>query len=116
MANQQESTFEVHQLQSFIEKEARRTLFSRVVLLGVICGMLAANVWMTRQAHNDMLTYVDQARLARVALAAQSDARLSSLHAEMTELRRQHSEVTELHRQLSAVQEHRDVRNALASR
>ena len=85
--NQPPEEFDVHQLWFYKQQEARRTFIARAVLLTVICGMLAFNSWMTWKAHADMLTNVDQARLAQVTLAEQSEARVAKLQTELRMLR-----------------------------
>jgi hypothetical protein len=79
--------FDIHQLWFYKQQEARRTFWARATLLTVIFTMLSANLWLTWQAQADMLTNVDQARLAQVTLAEQNEARLTAMQAEIRQLR-----------------------------
>lgn len=87
MSQRPDASFDVHTLQFYKQREAKRTLTARVVLLGLICGMLVANVAISWRAHSDMLTNVDQARLAQVTLAEQTDGRIMMLQTEIEALR-----------------------------
>lgn len=87
MTPQNDAQFDVHTLQFYTAREARRTLAARAVLLTLIFGMLAGNMALTWQAHADMITNVNQARLAQVTLAEQSAERIASLEAQIEALR-----------------------------
>ena len=50
---------------------------ARAALLTMIFGMLAGNIWMTRQAQTALTTNLNQARLDQVALNEKMTAELA---------------------------------------
>lgn len=80
---------ELQRLEFYRKQDARRTLVARSVLLTMIFGMLGANMWMTHQARTDMLTNLDQARLAQVQLDEHDEARIDALTQDLAALQQQ---------------------------
>jgi len=89
MSDHKQLSPELQALEYYRQQDAKRTLVARGVLLTVIIGMLGANMWLTQSAADDMLTNLDQTRLAQVTLQEQNEARMDGLASEMADLSRQ---------------------------
>ena len=89
MSNHQQMTPELQALEYYRQQDARRTMMARGVLLTMIFGMLGANMRLTQSAAADMLTNLDQTRLAQVTLQEQNEVRMDGLATEMADLSRQ---------------------------
>jgi len=100
-ASENPQVFDVQQLEFYQRKAARRTFWSRVVLLVVIFGMMTTNATLTQRNYEAMLINVNQARLGQMQLHEATlqkldeiDQRLGALEAtvqrlETTQIRHQ---------------------------
>ena len=77
---------DLSKLEFFQEQAARRTLVARVLLLGVIFGMLALNVWATWRNHETLLINIDQARLEQAQVLETTQADLARVEAQLERL------------------------------
>ena len=84
--DQQSPSFDIQTLDYYQNRAARRTLISRVVLLTMIFGMLAANMWLTERNYKALVINVDQALLAQDQLHEQTTARLEEMEGQLGEL------------------------------
>ncbi|MSQ01896.1 MAG: hypothetical protein EXR71_08385 [Myxococcales bacterium] len=69
----------VSDLEEFHDRHARDTWWARIVLITMIFGMLALNLWMTERTYEAMLIDVDASRMAASDIDEQSTARLEAL-------------------------------------
>ena len=81
--------FDVHQLEFYTQKEAKRTFVARAVLLTLIFGMLSANMWMTKRNHEAILVNIDQSRLEQVAFDEGQQKDLVAIHKKMLNMEAQ---------------------------
>lgn len=76
---QPNGTVDVHDLEEFHERHSRDTWWARAVLVTVICGMLAVNLWMTHRNYEEMMIDIDASRLAASEIDQQTTIRLEAL-------------------------------------
>ncbi len=69
-----------HDLEEFHERHARETYWARVVLITLVFGMQALNLWMTQRNYEAMIIDVDASRQAASEIDEQTTVRLESLN------------------------------------
>lgn len=85
----QEMSADLKRLEYYQRREAQRTFYARALLLSTILGMLGANMFMTWQTHEDMLTNMDQARLEQSQLIDAQAAVINEMGAKMATMEAQ---------------------------
>ncbi len=79
-------SIDLSKMEYYKEQEAQRTLIARIVLLTIIFGMLASNMWLTQRNYEALLINVDQTRLAQVRLHDVTAARLAAMELHIADL------------------------------
>ncbi len=77
------SQSEVDRIELLLEREARRTLVGRVVLLSAVLFLLGANLWANVASRNTVVTNIDQARLDQAALQELRETDLARIQARL---------------------------------
>ncbi|MCP4808017.1 MAG: hypothetical protein GY884_21950 [Proteobacteria bacterium] len=85
----QEMSADLKRLEYYQRREAQRTFYARALLLSTILGMLGANMFLTWQTHEDMLTNMDQARLEQSQLIDAQAAVINEMGAKMATMEAQ---------------------------
>ncbi|MCP4921534.1 MAG: hypothetical protein GY913_31950 [Proteobacteria bacterium] len=80
---------DLKRLEYYQRREAQRTFYARALLLSTILGMLGANMFLTWQTHEDMLTNMDQARLEQSQLIDAQAAVINEMGAKMATMEAQ---------------------------
>lgn len=73
-------------LETYNQEHARHTLISRVLLLGVIFGGIALNLWMTNRNYEALIISIDHEREASVDIFDRTNAELGKMQAEIQRL------------------------------
>ena len=81
------SSGDLSKLEYFQQLHARHTLWARAVLLVVIFGMLAVNMWLTQRNYTAVVVNMDQARMAQSDIDEANARRLADLSTELQALR-----------------------------
>jgi hypothetical protein len=70
---------EVDRIEALLEREARRTMQGRIILLSAVLMLLGANLWVSVMGRNTVVQNIDQARLDQSALQDLSGADLVAI-------------------------------------
>lgn len=74
---------EVDRIEALLEREARRTLQGRILLLSAVLMLLGANLWVSVMGRNTVVQNIDQARLDQSALQDLSETDLDKIQARL---------------------------------
>jgi len=78
---------DLSKLEYFQHLHARHTLWARAVLLAIIFGMLAINMWQTQRNYTAVIINMDQARMAQADIDEANANRLAEISGELAKLR-----------------------------
>lgn len=81
-----DDTVKVRDLEEFHERHARDTYWARVVLITLIFGMVALNLWMSERSYDAMIIDVDASRMAADEIDQQTTLRLEQLDKHLDEI------------------------------
>lgn len=89
-----DTTVNPRDLEEFHDRHARDTWWARVVLITLIFGMQALNLWMTQRNYDAMIIDVDASRQAASQIDEQTTVRLEALSRRLDSIEGQLKTVT----------------------
>ena len=83
---EQERLLILESLETYNRDHARHTLISRVLLLSVIFGGIAMNLWMTDRNYDALIISIDHEREASVDIFERTNTQLATMEDEIQRL------------------------------